>query len=309
MPDVQEPVVWETERQGAPGKLTFTVLKDPRLNFQEGNHVAMNIDGKDVFYGFVFTKRRDKNGLIDVTAYDQLRYLKNKDLIQYENKTASDVIKKLAENFYLDLGDIEDTGYVIPERLEDNKTLFDVVKNALEETLQVRRQMYVLYDDFGKLMLKNIESMKLDLLINQETAENFDYSSSIDSNTYNRIRLAYDDEKKGRQFLQIPELTSTDLGTIRKWGVLQYFETLQNSQNVKAKAEGLLSFYNRKTRSLTVSKAFGDIRVRGGSSLPVTLDLGDVVAKQYMIVEKVKHTISSDTHFMDLTLIGGDFSA
>jgi hypothetical protein len=158
-------------------------------------------------------------------------------------------------------------------------------------------------------MLKNIESMKLDLLINQETAENFDYSSSIDSNTYNRIRLAYDDEKKGRQFLQIPELTSTDLGTIRKWGVLQYFEMLQNSQNVKAKAEGLLSLYNRKTRSLTVSKAFGDIRVRGGSSLPVTLDLGDVVAKQYMIVEKVKHTISSDTHFMDLTLIGGDFSA
>lgn len=309
MPDVQEPIVWETERQGAPGKLTFTVLKNPYLNFQEGNQVAVNIDGKDIFYGFVFTKRRDKSGLIDVTAYDQLRYLKNKDIVQYKNKTASDVIKELAADFHLNLGDIEDTGYVIPEKLEDNKTLFDVVKNALEDTLQVRRQMYVLYDDYGKLMLKNIESMKLDLLINQETAESFDYSSSIDSNTYNRIRLSYEDKEEGRKFLQRPDPMSKDQGTIGKWGVLQYFETVQNPQNIQAKAEGLLSLYNRKTRSLGISKAFGDIRVRGGSSLPVTLDLGDVVANQYMIVEKVKHTISSDTHFMDLTLIGGDFSA
>ena len=53
---------------------------------------------------------------------------------------------------------------------------------------------YCLYDDFGKLTLKNIESMKLDLLVDSETAENYDYTSSIDSNTYNKVKLFYDNK-------------------------------------------------------------------------------------------------------------------
>ena len=43
------------------------------------------------------------------------------------------------------------------------------------------------YDDAGKLTLKNINSMKLNLLIDEETGETFDYSSSIDEQTYNTI--------------------------------------------------------------------------------------------------------------------------
>ena len=38
-----------------------------------------------MFYGFVFTKSRKANSVtIDVVAYDQLRYLKNKDTITEE---------------------------------------------------------------------------------------------------------------------------------------------------------------------------------------------------------------------------------
>jgi len=304
-PIVEEPISWETERQGVPGKLTFSVQKDAGLNFQEGDHLILYVNKEKVFYGFIFTKKRNKDGLISVTAYDQLRYLKNKDTIQYENETASGLIQRIAKDFNLQTGEIEDTGYVISERLEDNKTLFDMVKNALEDTLKVRKKMYVLYDDFGKLTLRDIEKMKLDVFINQQSAEDFDYSSSIDSNTYNQIKLVYNNQDTGKR--EIYEVK--DSSAMNRWGVLQYFESLQNPENGKAKAEGLLPLYNRKSRTLSVSKAFGDIRVRGGFSLPVSLDLGDVVANTYMIVEKVKHTISSDLHQMDLSLIGGDFSA
>ena len=31
--------------------------------------------------------------MIDITAYDQLRYFKNKDIVTYENLTASDVLR------------------------------------------------------------------------------------------------------------------------------------------------------------------------------------------------------------------------
>ena len=67
-------VKWSLERQGSPGKLTFEVVKDEIINFQEGNKVILDVDGKDVFLGYVFEKKRNKSETISVTAYDQLRY-------------------------------------------------------------------------------------------------------------------------------------------------------------------------------------------------------------------------------------------
>ena len=71
-----------------------------------------------MFYGFVFTKSRSGRtpNVIEVTAYDQLRYFKNKDTYVYSNKKASDVIKMIAEDFGLSVGALEDTGYVIASR-------------------------------------------------------------------------------------------------------------------------------------------------------------------------------------------------
>ena len=88
IPIVEEGIEWSTERRSTPGKLTFSLVKDEVINFQEGAAVRLKVDGKPVFFGFVFTKKRDKNQIITVTAYDQLRYLNNKDTYVYENKTA-----------------------------------------------------------------------------------------------------------------------------------------------------------------------------------------------------------------------------
>lgn len=41
----------------------------------------------------------------------------------YENKTARDLIKMIAEDFKLNIGDIESTGHTIASRVEDNQTL------------------------------------------------------------------------------------------------------------------------------------------------------------------------------------------
>lgn len=304
-PVVEEGITWETTRKGVPGILNFTVVKDGILNFQEGNAVRLKVDGNNVFYGFVFKKERDKGNTIQVTAYDQLRYLKNKDTYVYTNKTASDVVKMIAADFKLNVGTIEDTGYIIASRVEDNKTLFDIIQNALDLTLQNKKKLYVLYDDFGKLTLKNVESMKLNLMIDDETAENYSYTSSIDGETYNKIKLSYENKETGKREIYI----SQDTSNINQWGVLQYFETIEETTNGKVKANTLLSLYNRKTRNLTIKNAFGDVRVRGGSSIIINLNLGDVIVQNYMIVEKVKHTFKNNEHFMDLTLRGGDFIA
>ena len=71
---IQFPVVEEgarltLERKGTPGKLEFTVVKGPGLNFAEGDPVKLTVNGTAMFYGFVFKKKRDKGGTIDVVAY------------------------------------------------------------------------------------------------------------------------------------------------------------------------------------------------------------------------------------------------
>lgn len=302
-PVTQDEIVWTTERKSSPGKLEFKVLKDNIINYEEGNPISFKVNGNKVFYGFVFTKKREKDKVIKTTAYDQLRYLKNKSSYVYVDKRADELVRMIANDFQLNVGTLENTNYKIAKKSESNQALFDIILNALDETIQYKKEMYVLYDDFGQICLKNLERMKVGLIIDEETAQNFDYQSSIDTDTYNKVKLVYDNEKTGKREVYIAQDTSN----MNKWGVLQYFDTIDEKTNGAVKAKTLLNLYNQKTRNLEIKNAIGDIRVRGGSLIIVNLDLGDVKLQNFMLVEKAKHTFKNGEHFMDLTLRGQDF--
>ncbi len=96
---------------------------------------------------------------------------------------------------------------------------------------------------------------------------------------------------------------------INQWGVLQYFESLQTPIGAREKANALLKLYDQKTRKLTIKNAFGDTRVRAGSAVMVSLNRGDIIANTFLMAEKVTHIFDGDTHFMDLTPVGGEFIA
>jgi len=302
---VEEGIVLETARRKTAGKLSFTVLKDEALDFQEGNPVIFIYDGQKVFYGFVFTKERSNNEKIKVVAYDALRYFKNKDTYVYTKKTASQILKMLIADFKLKFGLVDDTKYVIPSGAEDNKELFEIVQNALDQTTQATGAMYVLFADHNGINLKNMKDMKLNILIDETTSESFSYATSIDSETYNKIKLVYENKDKGKREVYIAQDSSNQ----NRWGVLQYFESIQSNTNGKLKADTLLKLYNKKTRKLSINKVKGDIRVRGGSLLPIMLYLGDMTVSNHMVVESAKHTFTESQHTMDLVFIGGEFNA
>ncbi|MBY2444024.1 C40 family peptidase [Clostridioides difficile] len=307
--DFYEPVVldgitWEIERRGTPSKLEFTIVMDDILEFCEGNSVRLYYKGVGIFYGYIFQKKRDKENHIKIVAYDQLRYFKNKDTYVYNNQTASELVKMLAKDFNLKYNVIEDTKYKI-SRIEENKTLFDMILTALDDTLREKKEMYTLYDDFGRITLKNVASMKLDTVMNNDVIEDFDYNSSIDSDTYTKIKLVRDNEETGKRDVYIAQ----DSTHMRSWGILQMFDTVDKNMSeaeIKQKCDILLKLYNKKTKSLSLKNALGDIRVRAGCLIPVFLDLGDIELQNYMLVEKVKHTFENNSHFMDLTLVDGD---
>ena len=262
IPPLKEGIQLDLERKGSPGKLKFSYFNDGNIKAEEGNQVKLTVDGMDVFFGFLFSKKisSQDSSFVECTAYDQLRYLKNKDTYAYNNLTVGEVIKLIAEDFRLNIGELEDTGYKIPRREEQNKTLFDIIQNAIDETLQNTGKLYVFYDNVGKLTLKNIDSMKLDLLIDMSTAVGYEYNSSIDSNTYNQVKVVYKNTKDKTNDIFLVKSGEN----INKWGVLQLNESVETKESGTRKAEALLKYYNKVYKTLTVKDAFGDVRVKAG---------------------------------------------
>ena len=149
-----------------------------------------------------------------------------------------------------------------------------------------------------------MENMILDdFLIDDTNIQDFSYSTSIDSNTYNKIKLAYDNKETGvREIFQ-----TQDEGHMADWGTLQYYEKISSKELAKVRLDAYLKIYNRKTRSLQIKGVFGNIRVRAGTGIYINLDIGDIILNNRMWVEKVKHTFEQNLHTMDLTLKGWEF--
>lgn len=296
-------VVWE--RKNTAGKMTFQTIASNKYKIQEGNPVLMSLNGQKFFYGFVFSVKRTKDKTIDVTVYDQLRYLKNKDTYIYKNRTTDSLIRMIARDMGLNVGTLAKTKHLIT-RAEDNLTLFDMISNSLNETLMATGNIYVLYDDCGKLMLKKPTSMKVtSCLIDADTAEDYTYNRSIDQDVYNQIKLEYQNEDKGT----VKFYYTRSKKNISKWGTLQYFEKIDSPKLAKIKGQVLLKLYNKVSKTLQISGAFGNSKVRAGSLIPVLLDLGDMKVSSFLLVDKVTHSFDNGIHKMDLSLSGGDFDS
>lgn len=302
-PVVKGTITWETQRRGQPGKCSFTLIPDKLLQIEEGNALRLDVNGKPVFFGFIFERNWSSDGEIKVTAYDQLRYLKNKDSYNYSYLTTGEVIEMIARDYHLKTGELEDTGDPI-SRKEKDKTLFDIILNNLDLAMIHKKTLFTFYDDAGKLTLKNMESMKLDIMIDDKAAQDYDYKVSIDSNTYNQIKLYYDNTDTKQRETYMTKHTEN----INKWGILQKDESIDKGVDGQEIAETYLTLYNRPSRTLTVKDAFGDIRVRAGCLIPVFLDVKDMELKNYLIIESATHKIDEGVHTMDLTLRGAKIS-
>lgn len=299
-------IVWE--RKGTPGKLTFTAKYEKSYKIVEGNAVTVTVDGTKMFFGFVFTRRMSKDGRMEFTAYDQLRYLKNKDTMIFRKKRADEMIRMIANRFSLNCGTLANTGYRM-SAIENNATLFDMIQNALDNTLMSNGKIYVLYDKVGKMTLSEISKMKVNTcLIDAETGEDFTYQTSIDNDVYNQIKLIYENKDKKKKEGSYDIYMTRHKKNINKWGVLQFIEKIDSPDIGKLKAKVLLKLYNRKQRSLTITGVIGNTKVRAGSLVPVMIDLNDIKVANYMIVERVTHEFSNRYHKMELVVSGGDFS-
>lgn len=300
-------ITLSTERRATAAKLEFKIARDVVLNnhniaFYEGDEVQFIVDDVKMFKGYIFSKSRTKDQIISVTAYDQTIYLKYKDTLQYENKTASDVVRMIAGDYRFNLGDIEDTKYIIESRIEDDIALWDMILNALDITTNETKNQFIFYDDFGSLTLKSIDKMILPLaLISDETTLiNFTYKTDIETDTYNKVKL-YKDTKESREVY----IAQDSLNQL-KWGILQY--TMKAPKHytearIKQLADRILKLKNKIKRTLSIED-IGDVNVRAGFSIHTKIkDAGETIDGM-LIIEKCVHTFKNNEHTMKLELTG-----
>lgn len=301
-PALVDSVTLTTERKNSPGKLIFSVLSDGILDIEEGNPVKLMVQGTAIFYGFIFQFNFTKSNIVKVTAYDQIRYLLNKDTYNFQALSASAIVRMIADDYGVRTGTIEETGYTIPSRLMDNKTLLDMIQDCLELTLTNNKRLFTLYDDAGKLCLKETYKMKVGLLIDAESGLNFDYTSTIDNGVYNVVKLLYEKDGQRETFV------ARDMSTEKKWGSLQYFEKIDDKENAANKANMLLKLYNLKNKSLRLRDVIGDIRVRAGVMVAVALPMHGMNLSNWMLVESCTHTFKNNEHTMTIKVRGGEFA-
>lgn len=290
-----------------PSKMTFKVLKDPNLNFDEGDTVKFTLNGGAVFFGFIFEKQRDGKNTISVTCYDQLRYLKNKDCYVIGAMTATEFIKMVAEDFGLKCGYMDNTVWKTPDKPKTvfkDKSLQEMICQLLDKTVifTPNHAFYHLFDDNGELRLASFESMKTDIYIDDECMEDVQYITSIDKDTYNYVKIIRTVPNGASSKLENTFIAKDDKN-IAKWGRLQYLIIPKEKDiNAVAEAKAIMAHKNKKTREIKLKNVIGDVRVRGGSLIYINRNFGDIIVNNYMMVTSVTHTFKTGFHGMDLDL-------
>lgn len=292
---------WATKRTGSPASVELSVLVDESITWDHGGIVTVKSNDEGIFYGYVVKISQTEKDKVSITAYDQTWYLKkNKETYVFSGLRADQIVKRIATDFELKTGTLANTGYSIPSMIEDGQTLFDIVLKAIDHTLVNTGKMFVLWDDFGSLTITDVEAAKLDLFVGDDSlATGFTYSSEIDSDTYNKIKLVQDNKATGKRDVYIFQ----DSNSMTFWGILQNYEVVDEAMNegqIKELGGKMLELYNRPSRSFEVS-AISDLSVRAGRALFIGIDA--VKVNSFFIVEEASHDLLKETMNLKLKVV------
>lgn len=287
IPTVTKSIDWTTSRVGSAGKLSFSTIDEPvESPIKLGDRVAFYHEGEGVFLGRIFSITGDNGEEVKYTAYDNTYYFKNVNNFSYENQTLGETLAYICGKLNIEIGEIANTGHHLT-RVEENAQYWEMILNAVDETVLTTGRYYIIYDKFGKITMKDNREQIVEFLLDKETCIKFSYGSDI-VNSYNRVTMG--------------DHRAEDSGNIEDWGILNMYEN--EDAPTPDRVEALLSLYNRPTRAFN-AEAIGDIRIRAGSIFPVYMKVGNMNFKTYFIADEVTHKINAGTHTMNLKIVGG----
>lgn len=292
---------WNTELRGKAGELSLQMVNSPgEFTVDEGCVIRFQKDNQPIFFGYVFKISHKNDDTLSIVAYDQIKYLLYKDTYIFKGMKASEIIEQIAKDHLIKIGELEDTEYVIPSMIEDGQTLLDIINKALDHTLINTKKDHVLFDDFGKLTLKKIENIQnvIPVIDDRSILTGYSYDRDIGSDTFNYIKLVKEDKSNQIRKAYYEE----DIGNMKSWGVLQYYEKVKDNMNeaqIQERAKLLLSAKNRVKKSFKID-TLGNLQIRAGSLAYIKLP--DFEINCFLRVNSATHNFKGNQYTMSLGL-------
>lgn len=302
--DISEMVsspVWTTGTESQPGMLEFKMVVDNVVFLRAGDTIEAYADGKKFFKGYVFIRRKKKGKVWTIKAYDMMRYLKNEDTIVFGASTLTARFKQICETIGLPYRVLDSSTYSCTAVIQDKKTYFTMLKEAIDETATGYGLRYGIRDNAGTMELYDYNRMISKIVLgDQSLMTDYDYEATIDE-AYNYVKVIRED--KDSETRQI--FTAYDKKTIDTWGKLQLVENVSdadlNSAQLQQQANDLLKANNFEKKTLRFP-AVGNIALQAGSSFVLRLsDLHrDRIANDNLaLITHCTHNLSP-VHTMDL---------
>lgn len=278
-------------------KITGTIDGRKRaLNVEEGARVLYYVDDVLDFVGVLFAQDIESYGDMNLIAYDTNIYLaKSNDSFIIKNKKASDVIKQIARDYGIEIGQIDDTGYVIPYYKAEG-TLREIILKVLNLTKRQTGLSYFIGNDKGKLTLKKgAKPSERYVLSAGENLLSATYHRTIDG-TKTQIKVI--GGTKGKETV----ITVKDSDKRVKYGVLQEVEIMDESatpSQVKQRAETLIKQKARLEETLDV-EVLGVREVKTGTAVRFFDEMTGAPGDYYVAADT--HEYKAGLHTMSLSL-------
>ncbi|MBD2867737.1 XkdQ/YqbQ family protein [Paenibacillus arenilitoris] len=301
-------VKWSGDGKQASRKLVVELsnsenLRDRLIAIEKGSELRLLVDEKkELFRGVIFSDSINAGGQMTVTAYDENIYLtKNKDTKIFRNQTASDIVKRLCNEFSLPIGEIHDTGFVIPKLIFRDKTLYEMMVMSLTVSEKQNGKRFFVASKEGKLqLLARKEQEAKWVLENGVNLLDASYSQSIEE-LRTQIKVAGGDSKKKEQ-----TASAKDQELIKRFGVMQHLEKPEQDMT-KSQMEQLAKQLLKDMGTIddeALIECLGIDEVVSGSAVYVKESVTGIVGGYY--VSSDEHTFEQGSHRMSLTLSATD---
>lgn len=285
--------------EGNAGKLTVLLQKDPRnlLQISNGSIVSFIADGIGIFFGYVFTIGTDAKETYKLTAYDQMRYLKNEEVYVTQNLTASQIFEKICYDNQLRYQIKVPSNYIPSAFLHDKKTLYEIINRGIKLANIYEQKQYYITDEFGTLTWSELGSEKTNLILGDGSLlTNYQYERSIDKDSFNQVKIYRENQESGKRDIWIAK----DSNNVRRWGKLQYIEKADDNDTeamIQDTIQKLLKVKNRETQTLKLN-ALGVNELQAGKGFKFILNRENI--NQDMWIISSTHNYNKNTHTMEL---------
>lgn len=293
-----------TSIKGDAGKTSLVFLRC-KPEIECGGVIVISAGSDMLFYGFVFTVKQTQDVSVSVECFDALRYLKNEVFYPWPKQTLTERFKEICSKATLDVGVADASSHTLKAVISEGKTLFSVLQEAIDETLQNEKKLFYVRANGRALELIDVEYDVVDVCIDSDAfVVGYNHEKSIDKQTYTQVNLwRGDDSKTFRLVASAPSAPDDAMASYGHLVFTQKIEGNASESELQTRAQNMLALHNRPTEGISIN-AFGNWAVHAGCIITISIpEIDESYQARNFIVTSCTHNYDHDNHMMSLQLL------